>query len=167
MSDMSRISRREAAAATLLGAIAVALPSTAEAKSASDGNASLKALVAAHHKAFNAQNLDGVLALMAPGVVLMGTAPGELWAGHQEVADAYKHFFTLFDPGKQSVETQWTHAQVGVDLASVLAVAKVTVTKGSDKRVFGLNMSMVCEKHGEKWLLSSLHLSNLAAPEKA
>jgi uncharacterized protein (TIGR02246 family) len=165
---MSDLSRREAALAAL-GAAALVFPAMAgSAEAAPQGSLeALKALLEAHNKAFTAQNMNGVLATMAPNCVLMGTGPGELWTGHKEIANAYQHFFKTFDPGKQSFENLWHDGAVGPMGSWLMAISKVTLVKGDKKTEFGLNLSMACERLSGKWLIRAMHFSNLTGPHKA
>lgn len=155
------LSRRQAALA--IGALAVAAPLTAQAAAADDSVEALKALLEAHNKAFTAQDMAGVMATMHPKVVVIGTAPGEIWSGPDEVKDAYIHFFADFDPGKQTFENLWHQGNVGPQGAWLMTMSKVTMWKESVKTEFGLNTSVVAEKSDGKWLIRAMHFSNLSA----
>lgn len=161
MSDMPFMNRRQAAGAALLGALAAAVPALAEAKPAQSAMEPIAALLHAHNKAFTAQDLRGVLATMTSNAVLMGTSPGELWAGQGEISDAYRHFFLDFDSGRQRFENLWWDGGVTGNTAWLMAVSKVTMLKGASKREFGLNVSLTCAREGGRWLIRSLHFSNL------
>lgn len=159
-------SRRQATLAAF-GALALAAPKMAQAAEADGSVEALKALLEAHNKAFTAQDMAGVLATLSPEVTIMGTAPGELWIGHDEAEDAYVHFFGDFDPGQQSFESLWHQGNVGPKGAWLMSVSKVTMVKESKKTEFGLNMSLVCENADGRWRIRAMHFSNLAAPAKA
>lgn len=160
------LSRRQAALAAL-GALALATPAVAHAAESEESVEELKALLAAHNKAFTAHDLKGVLATLSPKIAVMGTAPGELWVGHQEVSSAYTHFFEDFDPGKQHFEDLWHQGNVGPNGAWLMTMSKVTFTKGGAKTEFGLNMSILCEKEAGRYLVRAMHFSNLTAPATA
>lgn len=161
MLDESPISRRQAAAAAL-GALAVGVAATsADAKPSSANTPALKALMAAHNKAFNNQDLNGVLATMTKHAVLMGTGSGELWVGHAEIGGAYKHFFEDFDKGAQKIQDLWWDEKVEGSLASLMVVSKVTMTKGGKSADVGINTSVLAEKQANgSWLIRNLHYSN-------
>ena len=93
--------------------------------------------------------------------VMMGTGPGELWVGQDEIRNAYTHFFEDFDPGKQSFESLWHHGNVGPQGAWLMNVSKVSMTRGSSTTEFGLNSSLVAVKADGKWLIQAMHFSNL------
>jgi uncharacterized protein (TIGR02246 family) len=161
MSDETSMSRREAAAALAVGALAVAAASPAEAKPEKTMSPGLKALMMAHNKAFDNHDLKGVLATMSPHAVLMGTGPGELWVGHAEISEAYKHFFGDFDKGGQKIQDLWWDEKMGSDLASLMAMTKVTMTAKGKANDVGINMSMVAEKQKNgSWLIRNMHFSN-------
>jgi uncharacterized protein (TIGR02246 family) len=157
----SAIPRREVALAVALGAIAAASPALAQGAKPNPEVEALKALLDAHDKAFSAQDVKGVLALFAPSATILGTGPGEIWGGHEEIATAYGHFFEDFDPGKQRIEPLWRDAHVLGDMAWLMSVSKVGMTKGERSVEVGINLSVVFEKAAGKWLIRAMHFSNL------
>jgi len=161
MSDTMTIPRRKVAFAAALGAMAAATPALAQGDKPSPEVEALKALLDAHDKAFSAQDLKGVLALFSPNATILGTGPGEIWGGHGEIAAAYGHFFEDFDPGKQKVEPLWRDGHVLGDMAWLMAVTKVTMTKGARTVEVGINLSVTFEKAAGKWLIRAMHFSNL------
>lgn len=124
----------------------------------------LKALFDAYFKAFSAHETAGVLAAFAPDAVIMGTGPGEIWGGHEEISQAHKHFFEGFDPGKQQSEPLYRAGNIIGDMAWLTSMSHVKYTKGEAVTEFGLNSSVVFEKTGGKWLIRVLHFSNITAP---
>ena len=40
----------------------------------------------------------------------MGSGPGEMWVGPEEIKDAYEHFFQGYDKGQQEFEYKFKHA---------------------------------------------------------
>lgn len=168
MTETMTLPRREAALAVALGAIAATTPALARGQSPGPEVEALKALIDAHDKAFTAQDVKGVLALFAPNATILGTGPGEIWGGHEEIAVAYGHFFEDFDPGQQKIEALWRDAHVLGDMAWLMAVTKVTMTKGARTVEVGINLSVTFEKAAGKWLIRAMHFSNLTggAPEK-
>ena len=52
-------------------------------------------------------DLKGVLANMTPKAAIMGTGPGEIWSGPDEIKAAYEHFFQNFDKGHHKFDYQF------------------------------------------------------------
>ena len=123
--------------------------------------AEVRALLAAHDKAFTAHDLDGLLKTFSPKAAVVGTGPGELWVGRDEITVAYRHFFEGFDVGKQSFQYLWRQGHVGADTAWLTTLTRVSMTKAGQAAEFGLNLSLVAEKIDGHWSISSLHFSNL------
>ena len=167
MFESTPITRRQATCATVLGALAVAVPRLASAAPADGKDPAIAELVAAHNKAFTAHDLPGVLACFTPKATLMGTAPGELWVGQEELSTAYKHMFADFDAGQQQFENLWREARVVGEVAWFMAVTKVTMSAKGKKREFGMNLSIVCERSADKWLINTMHFSNLVSAAKS
>jgi uncharacterized protein (TIGR02246 family) len=161
MSETMTIPRRTAAFGVVLGAVAAATPALAQDAKPSPEVEALKALLDAHDKAFSAHDAKAVLALFSQSATILGTGPGEIWGGHDEIATAYAHFFEDFDAGKQKVESLWHDGHVLGDMAWLASVAKVTMTKGASTTDVGLNLSVVFEKAAGKWLIRAMHFSNL------
>ena len=159
---MLNLTRREAVLAAI-GATALAVPALADKSKEKnqEGLDAVRDLLKAHNDAFTSQDLEGVMATLSHECVIMGTAPGELWGGHKEIIEAYRHFFEDFDKGKQTFETLWHDGNVGPAGAWMMSVSKVTMTKGTDTKEFGLNLSVTCEKHKGQWKIRAMHFSNL------
>lgn len=164
MSELLTLPRRHLVLGAALGGIATAVPALAQTKPADPAAVeALKALFDAYHKAFSAQDLPSVLKLFAPNAVMIGTGPGEIWGGPEEIGTAHKNFFQLFDPGKQKQEAQFRDGHVLGDMAWLVAMSNVSLTKGTTTTDFGLNASVIFEKAGGAWLIRVIHLSNVAA----
>lgn len=102
-----------------------------------------------------------------PSHFVIGTGPGEIWGGTEEIATAHKNFFGLFDPGKQKQETQFRDGHVIGDMAWLVTMSSVSLTKGATTTEFGLNTSAVFEKTGGAWLIRLLHFSNVTSAQPA
>jgi acyl carrier protein len=79
------------------------------------------------------------------------------------------HFFEDLDPGQQKIEPLWRDGHVIGDMAWLMAVTKVAMTKGGKTIEVGINLSVTFEKAAGKWLIRAMHFSNLtggAPPEK-
>lgn len=170
-------SRRQMMFGGAVAALAVAMPVLAENKLAGGapegGKGSkwsidaLKELHDAYFKAFSAHDMDGVLALFAPNAIILGTGPGEIWGGPEEIGEAHRNFFQAFDPGKQEAEVLFRSGNVMGGMAWVTSVSKVRFTKETGVTEFGLNKLVVFERTGGKWLIRAMHFSNLTAEPAA
>ena len=160
MSKHVILSRREIALGAALIGMTAAVSNQAK---AADSVEAIKALVESYQKAFSAHDMEGILSLFAPKAIVVGTGPGEIWGGTAEIREAYRRFFDLFDKGKQTHETLFTDGQVLGDMAWLVSMSKMTFSKGSNKTEFGMNLSVVFEKSGGKWLVRTLHFSNLTS----
>ena len=166
MLEHMSLSRREITLGAALIGMTAAIPRQAK---AADSVESIKALIESYQKAFSAHDIAGVLNLFAPKAIIVGTGPGEIWSGTTEISEAYKRFFDSFDKGKQTHETLFSDGQVLGNMAWLVSMSKMTFSKGTSKTEFGLNLSVVFEKSGGKWLVRTLHFSNLTsgAPAKS
>lgn len=167
MPEHTTLARREVMAATL-GAVALAAPALADAqtKPATPANPDLeklKALLDSYTKAFSAHDLAGVMKHFAPNAVVIGTGPGEIWGGPEEIGDAHKNYFQVFDKGKQSAEQLFRDGHIVGGMAWLLSMTKMTITKGDKTSDFGLNSSVVFEREGTEWLIRAMHISNITA----
>jgi ketosteroid isomerase-like protein len=162
------VSRRVALGAGLLGVAAVAgLASTASAADAPPENPeleSVKALLKAHDDAMTSQDLPGVLATMAEKASVMGTGPGEIWNGSDEIKTAYEHFFKGFDKGHQEMEYQFRIGGLGTDMGWLMASGNCKGTKDGKKFEFPLNLSLTVAKAGGEWKVASMHFSTFTGP---
>jgi len=95
------MNRREAMLAWISGVTAaVAIAPTADAQASQGTNPDLdqiRALLKAHDEAFTNQDLKGVMACLTDNAAIMGSGPGEIWSGPDEIKGAYEHFFEGFD----------------------------------------------------------------------
>jgi uncharacterized protein (TIGR02246 family) len=149
--------------AGLLG-LAGAIP--AEGAGSPEALEELKRLLDRHDMAFNAHDLDGVLELFLPTeAAVMGTGPGELWVGREEIGNAYRHFFEDFERDGQSSEYSWRTGSVGVEIAWLMSVSRVTMKQGEEVREFDLNISAVFEKVDGRWYIAAMHFSNLTGAD--
>jgi len=164
MSESLTLPRRHLVLAAAVGGVSAAVPALAQTKPSDPAAVeALKVLFDAYQKAFSAHDLPGVLKLFTPNAVVIGTGPGEIWGGPEEIGTAHKNFFQLFDPGKQKLEAQYRDGHVLGEMAWLVAMSNVSLTKGTTTTEFGLNTSVVFEKTGGAWLVRVMHLSNVAA----
>ena len=81
-------------------AVTLSVAGTADAETSQEANPELdqiRALLRAHDEAFTAHDMNGVLACFTEKAAVMGSGPGEIWSGPEEIKVAYEHFFEGFD----------------------------------------------------------------------
>ena len=166
MLNIHAVSRRRAAMMSAAG-MSVLIPAFADSKSDPGASSAVRAVFKEHDRAFTDQDLKGVLATLNPDAILIGTSPGEIWKGHSEISDAYRHFFSDFDRGKQSFDVLWSDSGVSGDMAWFLSENKVTMNHAGKKSEFGLNLSVTLEKAGDAWLIRTMHFSNLVGGSRS
>jgi ketosteroid isomerase-like protein len=134
----------------------------------------IKETLAAHDKALNDQNVDGVLATFSadPKVVLLGTGAGERFVGTEAIKNAYTEIVKDYDKGSFVPNCEWKEG--GADEAGTMAWLAATCNasdmKGSVKREYVLNVSAAVVKESAGWRFIMLHMSNATGapppPEK-
>jgi uncharacterized protein (TIGR02246 family) len=165
------MNRREAIVAGVAGiTVAVAASPVANAETSSSEHPeveSIRALLRKHDEAFTNQDLNGVMACFAPKAAIMGTGPGEVWSGPEEIKVAYQHFFEGFDKGEQKFEYQFKIGGVTPQMGWLMTAGNVTGKKDGKDIAFPVNISMTVAKHQEKWLIASMHFSTLTGTAEA
>src|SRR5690349_23530815 len=159
---MNRRQALLAAVAGLSAAGAGALPARAQASPGTNPELEqVRALLRAHDAAFTNQDLDGVMACLAEKAALLGTGPGEIWSGPEEIKVAYEHFFQGFDKGQQAFEYQFRIGDLATDMGWLMASGNVSGKKGDKDFVYPLNLSMTVAKEDGKWQIAAMHFSTL------
>jgi ketosteroid isomerase-like protein len=100
------MNRREVAGMAAITA-AVGVAPTADAQASEGANPDLdqiRTLLRAHDEAFTNHDLKGIMACLTEKAAIMGSGPGEVWSGPDEIKVAYEHFFEGFDKGEQKFE---------------------------------------------------------------
>ena len=124
----------------------------------------VRALLDKHDAAMTSHDLKAVMEtyVQGPQTVVMGTGPGEMWVGPEEIQDAYKHFFEDYEKGGQTFQYSTVTAGVRGSVAWLSAMGNVVVSKGGQKREAPMNVSavMVRNKTGE-WHIQQMHFSTL------
>jgi uncharacterized protein (TIGR02246 family) len=165
------MNRREAIVAGVAGiTVAVAASPVANAETSSSEHPeveSIRALLRKHDEAFTNQDLNGVMTCFAPKAAIMGTGPGEVWSGPEEIKVAYQHFFEGFDKGEQKFEYQFKIGGVTPQMGWLMTAGNVTGKKDGKDIAFPVNISMTVAKHQEKWLIASMHFSTLTGTAEA
>jgi uncharacterized protein (TIGR02246 family) len=160
------MNRREAiiAAVTAGVASAVAVPTVSKAETSPAERPEvepIRALLRAHDEAFTNHDLKGVLACFATKSAIMGTGPGEIWSGPDEIKTAYEHFFNGFDKGEQHFEYQFRIGGVTPKMGWMMTSGNVTGKKDGKEFAFPVNVSLTVTKNDEKWMIASMHFSTL------
>jgi hypothetical protein len=123
------MNRREAIIAGVAGiTAAVAVAPTAVAQAAQEANPDLdqiRALLRAHDEAFTNHDLKGVIACFTEKAAIMGSGPGEVWSGPDEIKVAYEHFFEGFDKGEQKFEYQFRIGGVTSEMGWLMTAGNV------------------------------------------
>ena len=152
------------------GLAAVAAATIASTARAADDNPELdkiRALLKAHDTAMTSQDLKGVLATLASKATIMGTGPGEVWTGPDEIKVAYEHFFQGFDKGQQDFEYQFKVGSLATDMGWLLASGNVKGKKDGKDFEFPLNVSLTVAKAEGQWKIAAMHFSILNASEQS
>ena len=159
------MNRREAIIAGMAGfAAAVAVAPTADAQASEGTNPDLdqiRALLRAHDEAFTNHDLNGVMACLTEKAAIMGTGPGEVWSGPDEIKVAYEHFFEGFDKGEQKFEYQFKIGGVTSEMGWLMTAGNVNGKKDGNELAFPLNLSLTVAKKEGKWLIAAMHFSTL------
>ena len=124
--------------------------------------ANIRALLEAHDAAMTAHDMEGVLASQAKKSVLIGTGPGEIWAGPEELKGAYEKFFETFDKGEQKFEYQYRLGDIGDGMAWLVTAGNVTGKKDGKEFAYPLNVSITVVKEDGKWKIASMHYSTVS-----
>jgi uncharacterized protein (TIGR02246 family) len=125
----------------------------------------VKALLKAHDDALKGHDLEGVLKTFAKKGAVMGTGPGEIWSGAEELKDAYTHFFEGFDKGEQAFEYQHKFGGLNGDMGWLMASGNVSGKLKGKEVSLPLNISITAAKEDGEWKIFSLHFSTLTGSE--
>lgn len=129
----------------------------------------IQAVLEQHNKAFNAQDLEGIMNTYSsdPNCFLMGTGPGEVYVGEEAIGGAYNQFFTRFEVGSLSFKPDWLVATSKGDYGwfAVTTTIEGTVKQEKKERIF--NMSGTLHREKGKWRIVGLHISRLGAEQPA
>ncbi|MGI9239449.1 MAG: YybH family protein [Verrucomicrobiales bacterium] len=165
------MNRRESITAGLAGVTAIAALSTnanaQDKKAESPELEAIRAVFKAHDVATGAHDLDGVVACFAPDGVMMGSGPGELWSGAEEIKDAYTNIFKSFDKGEQDFHYNFRFGGLSSEMGWLVASGEVNGKKDGKKVAFPLNVSLTMVKKGGKWMIAAMHFSTLTGAAEA
>ena len=162
------MNRRDSIITGLAAIAAVAtLDSSAQAQDKADNPAlePIRALLKAHDDAMTNHDLKGVMATLSEKASIMGTGPGEMWVGPEEIKDAYEHFFQGYDKGQQEFEYKFKHGGLSADMGWLMASGNIKAKKDGKAVTFPLNVSLTVSKAGDQWKIASMHFSTLTGPD--
>lgn len=163
------MNRRQAIIAGLASASAVAaIAPSAQAADKQAENPELekaKAVLKAHDEALANHDVNGVMATMADTATIMGTGPGEIWSGPEEIKAAYEHFFKDFDKGQQEFEYHFQIGGLGRDMGWLMASGNVKGKKDGKAFEMPLNLSVTAARVGGNWKIAAMHYSTLTGSE--
>src|SRR5260370_12737394 len=121
----------------------------------------IRALLKAHDEAFTNQDINGVLACFTKTAAIMGSGPGEIWSGPDEIKVAYEHFFQGFDKGQQKFEYQFRIGGLTSDMGWMMTSGNVTGKKDEKEYAFPRNLSQTVARDSGRWLVAAMHFSTL------
>lgn len=143
---------------------AAAAPGALRAEATSDpALTEIQALLKAHDQATTSHDMAGVLACLTENPVVMGTGPGEMWSGPEEIKIAYQHFFEGYDRGKQDFEYHFNVGSVGSDMGWLMASGNIKGKKDGKDFTYPLNVSVTVAKTEGNWRIASMHFSTLTS----
>jgi uncharacterized protein (TIGR02246 family) len=128
----------------------------------------IQAVLEQHNKAFNAQDLKGVMTMYSsdPNCVLMGTGPGEAYVGDEAIGAAYNQFFTRFEAGSLSFKPDWVASASKGNYAWFAVTTTMEGTVKQEKKERAFNFSGTLQKEKGKWRIVSFHFSRLGAEQQ-
>lgn len=163
------MNRRESIIGGLAGITTVASLTpeapAAEAKADRPELEAIRAVFKAHDDALTNHDLKGVLATMTSNALVMGSGPGEIWSGTNEIKDAYQHFFETFDKGHQVFRYNFKFGGLSPEMGWLGASGEISGEKDGKPIAFPINISVTMAKEGGAWRIALLHFSTLAGAD--
>jgi uncharacterized protein (TIGR02246 family) len=163
------MNRRNIIAAGVAG-LSAATVTSAEAQKPDASNPELKdvrALLKAHDDAMTAHDLKGVLATLADDAAIMGTLPDEMWAGQEELKNAYEHFFMVYDKGEQDFEYDYRVGALNADMGWMMTSGTVVGKLKGEEFAYPLNVSLTVMKKDGAWKIAAMHFSTVPSEDDA
>lgn len=153
-------------AITAAAASGVAL-NAEEKKSDNPEVAKIREVLKAHDDATTSHDLSGVMAVLAPNAVIMGTGPGELWTGADDLKMAYGNFFQGYDKGEQNFTYYVIHGGLSAEMGWLVASGEVKGKKDGKEFAFPMNVSVTVSKSDGAWKIATMHFSTLTSQGSA
>lgn len=151
-------------AASTVSAVS-ALAKGEEEKSANPELEKVRDLLEKYHEGMSAHDVKAVLATMTKRAAIMGTGPGEIWKGPEEVKDAEEHFFSKFDKGTQHFDYQFKIGDLGKDVGWLMASGNLKAKKDGKDLEVPMNLSLTVEKFDGEWKIAALHFSTFTSAD--
>ena len=149
---------------TAIAAAATSSNSTLKAEEKAAKNpevAKIREVLKAHDDAMTSHDLSGVMAVLAPNAVIMGTGPGEVWTGEADLKTAYENFFQGFDKGEQDFTYHVIHGGLSAEMGWLAASGEVKGKKDGKELAFPMNVSVTVAKVDGAWKIATMHFSTL------
>ena len=158
------MNRRNAIAAGVAGLSAIALTQAGAAETTQVDKSELeniKKLLQAHDDAMSKHDLKGVLATLVDHAAVMGTGPGEMWQGKDELKVAYQHFFMTHDKGDQDYKPSFRVGGLTTKMGWLMTSGNVEGKRKGKAFAYPLNISLTVEKADGVWKINAMHFSTL------
>ena len=160
------MNRRNAIAAGVAGLSAIALTQAGAAETTQVDKSELeniKKLLQAHDDAMSKHDLKGVLATLDDHAAVMGTGPGEMWQGKDELKVAYQHFFMTHDKGDQDYKPSFRVGGLTTKMGWLMTSGNVEGKREGKAFSYPLNISLTVEKTDGVWKINAMHFSTLTS----
>ena len=162
----ARLSRRSALVKTLTGAaVLTAIAPDAHAQDSPELEAA-KSLLKAHDDALKNQDINTLLGTFAKKCAMIGSGPGEIWSGSEEIKSAYENIFKGFDKGSQDYDYHFRLGGLQSDAGWLVTSGNIKGKKDGKEFEFPINLSLTVVKEDGAWKIAALHFSTLTGPEK-
>jgi uncharacterized protein (TIGR02246 family) len=127
----------------------------------------IRALLKQHDDAMTNHDLEGVLKVLSPEAVIIGTGPGEVWSGTDEIKIAYTNFFADFDKGEQDFTYHVRFGGLSAEMGWLISSGEIKGKKDGKEIAFPLNLSLTVSKTGDSWKIAAMHFSTLTGETAA
>ncbi len=125
--------------------------------------AKIREVLKAHDDATTSHDLSAVMAVLAPKAVIMGTGPGELWTGEEDLKMAYGNFFKDYDKGEQDFIYHVVNGGLSAEMGWIVASGDIKGKKDGKEFAYPMNVSATVSKVDGAWKISMMHYSTLVA----
>jgi uncharacterized protein (TIGR02246 family) len=123
-------------------------------------NKEITDFVQAYTQAFQAKDLDAIMAMYSENAVLLGTGPGERYEGMEEIRGAYMEYLKAFD--KEESTLTWYKAASHGDVVWASGMSQLVDYFKNIKTQFAMNWSLVLVKQDGAWKFAQRHISNIS-----
>ena len=155
---MGKLTRLASVASAVMLLCSIAAPA---ATTAEKSETEIRQLLTRWEKAFRAKDLDGVMAVYAPGtaVVAYDIAPPLQLVGKNTYQKSYEDFFAMYE-GPLDLEFRDLKVIAGKDTGFIYSLERVSGTlKGGQKSELWLRATSGLQKINGRWLIVHDHIS--------